>query len=301
MMMKFFSYVLVIILFIGGCMYFATPPDLRLEKVVIGHRLADSYELQSVQIIRRGKVLKTELDMKLKNGDEIKTDDYITAVVLCLSGAEVILDTKTHISLDTTNLLIRAYVGKVFVKGAWSVKTRYITAGVQGTEFLVDVSPESRVDVTVLEGSIQLQSMLRCWNSTYLRQSQKGVMFGLKYPFRLTVEKSLLDKINDWVRQIKKVLRRKLSVFFLLHEIAIQRDIRRIKLKQLLYLIDYGTYAENVEDLKIALSPGVNAEVISADDKDFEIEMTHDKLPGYLWIADSQNRLTKQLKQYGIE
>jgi hypothetical protein len=67
-------------------------------------------------------------------------------------------------------------IGEIFVKakGFFEVKTAFVTAGTQGTEYLTRVSPREGATVVVLDGSVKCESQKLSWPDFVLERGQKA-------------------------------------------------------------------------------------------------------------------------------
>lgn len=268
---------IVLIIVISGI--FTHFPRNRLEKILIDERPANDREFRAVQIIREGQILNTRLDMELKEGDKVNTGGRVT-VVIVLEGAEVILGPNSHIQIKKSSHCIFNRGGKVFIKGSWSVETEYLIAGVEGTKYIVTVKPDDIVELLVLEGVVTLKTY---WGVTRIEKSQQVIVEGHGIPSKIDVKRNVIDNMKQWINNIKQTWRSKIFFFYWFYGITMKRDFNKIIREQTYYLIDHDRYADDLSKLSIALSPGVDMEIVSANDKRFEVKATYDKLPGYLW------------------
>lgn len=182
-----------------GCVAFAT-----LDTVVKDHRRVESEDLGSVQVLRQGARLSTQANMPLQPGDEIITDAESTVWINFADGTDVILGPGTRIKIQS----IQAFFGKVFVRARalFRVDTEYVVAGTEGTEFLTIVQPPDEVSLTVLEGSVRLESKIQAWAPVSVRQAERAVMRGAESPQKQPVTARELQEIRLWVEEIEQLL-----------------------------------------------------------------------------------------------
>jgi hypothetical protein len=107
-------------------------------------------------VIRDGKYVKAQRNMVLKRGDEIKTPRDMTAFIHFEDGSEIIMMPETDIVVENPTIFTK--IGKVFarVRAKFKVRTKYVTAGVKGTLFVVDVDEDGITTIKVIEGNIAL-------------------------------------------------------------------------------------------------------------------------------------------------
>jgi len=129
------------------------------EKYVSLHTAAEFIEepepLQLL-VIRDGKYVKAQRNMVLKRGDEIKTPRDMTAFIHFEDGSEIIMMPDTDIVIENPTIFTK--LGKIFarVRAKFKVRTKYVTAGVKGTLFVVDVGEDGIITIKVIEGNIAL-------------------------------------------------------------------------------------------------------------------------------------------------
>ena len=108
-------------------------------------------------------VVPAELRMDICPGDTISVDDRSRAVVVLLrSGEAMIIDENSQFTVvevsDARRSLIDLIRGAIFVitrqPRLLDVRTPFVNAAVEGTEFVVRVT-DDRTVITVLEGSVR--------------------------------------------------------------------------------------------------------------------------------------------------
>jgi hypothetical protein len=124
--------------------------------------------------------------MRLEAGDEIETEADSTAVIRFANGTEVFVGQSTRVRIGSLWVLF----GEIYVRarGAFRVETRYVTAGVEGTEYLLTVDSEAQMSMVVLDGIVRLTSKTGSWQSVALTKLDQGV-------FRLQ-ERPLLSRVD---------------------------------------------------------------------------------------------------------
>ena len=111
--------------------------------------------------------------MELVPGDEIQTEADSTAILRFADGTEVFVGSNTHIRIGSLWVLF----GEIYVKarGRFRVETLYVTAGVEGTEYLLTVDSEAEMSMVVLDGAVRLTSKTGSWEPVALRKLEHGV------------------------------------------------------------------------------------------------------------------------------
>lgn len=185
----------------------------RLDQVLINEVPAQKDQLNTVQIIREDRVTVTNLRMELKKGDEIKTDSESTAIIWLQGGSKIIIGPDTHIRLVNPNHIIEMLsaigekISKLFIeaKGVLQVNTDYVSAASVGTNFMITRGPDNDVSVTVLEGTVSLESKTERFSPVRLTRFTKALILGEQSPNVEPIEKNEINTIIDWVNRIKSI------------------------------------------------------------------------------------------------
>ncbi len=269
------------------------PPSVRLERVVINNRSAKREEIRAIQIIRNGQNIEARIDMKLQNYDEIKTDGK-TTVVLYLRGTNVILKPDTHVEIVASSRKIHHHLGEIFVHvqgKTFDVETRYVVAGVEGTEFLVKVNKSDIVSVTVLDGLVRLKSKSSNWNSVELEEYQRAII-SAKQPPQISsgVQQSWGRQIRQWAISTgssgdTKCKKNRIYTWF--YNAAVQHDLKLVIDHQTVYKAIHGSYTSKLPNLEIDFSPLIPIEITTANEDYFKAKAKHRKAPGCVWTIDS--------------
>lgn len=126
-------------------------------------RLLQPTKDASALAIRRGKQpVATVPGMALHSGDELETGPSTAAQITLSSGHQIIMMPGTRLSLGRLYL----YIGEVLVRarGIFHIETSFMTAGVEGTEFLLRARDSgNRVEVIVTEGAVTCRSNAGIW------------------------------------------------------------------------------------------------------------------------------------------
>lgn len=157
-----------------------------------------------VRVRRDGRPLDPLPGLPLRTGDEVETLAGLVAVIRFDDGHEAVLLPGTRVRIgsliaDIGNLFVRVYEQ---ARDRFKVKTRYVTAGVEGTSFWVRVEPGDRLTVGVSEGRVRLSSVEQRWPDLPVLPGEAVVALGAAAPTRAQAERAQLDAI---VRQIGRL------------------------------------------------------------------------------------------------
>ena len=162
---------------------------------------------EGLRIRREGRALEAQVGMPLAAGDSVETLSGTVAVIRFPDGHEAILLPGTRVQLGS----IFAEYGEVFVrvferaKNKFKVKTRYVTAGVEGTSFWMRVDRGDRLSVGVTEGRVTLSSVDARWQPVPLLPDEVATVVGAAAPTKAQVERAQLDSIVRRVGRMRLV------------------------------------------------------------------------------------------------
>ena len=88
----------------------------------------------------------------------------------------------------------------VKAKGYFRVETEYWEAGVEGTEFKVQLTPDKAGTVSVVEGSIRLRSRAGHWPETGVGAGEQATLHGAAPPTKALMTKAQITAIKNQVR-----------------------------------------------------------------------------------------------------
>jgi len=137
-----------------------------------GYRVASASERQQVKVMRGARRLESSPALALKAGDEIETGATTSVLIRYPEGHELLIMHNTHVRLGS----IFVFFGELFVraKGRFRVETVFMTAGVEGTEFLVRADRrDDSVEVVVAEGAVLCQPKSRRWEPVRVAAAQQ--------------------------------------------------------------------------------------------------------------------------------
>ena len=155
----------------------------------------------AIQLTRGDKVYAVVPEMPLEVGDALRTGPDTSAVVSYPGGARVYIYPNTQVRIGS----IIDDLGKVFVKvskaqGVFKVKTKFVTAGSEGTEYWVDVRPRDEVKVVVVEDVVKLESTTGAWPAQRLPAGQQALFRGAAPGLISAADPAEIRRETDWVR-----------------------------------------------------------------------------------------------------
>lgn len=158
-----------------------------------------------VRLARGGAVHPAEPEMVLENGDVLSTGPDTAVVVSYPSGARAYVHPNTRVRIGSLFLDI----GKVFVrvKGLFEVKTTFLTAGSEGTEYWVQVD-DARASVVVLEGRVRLTpaAAAAAWQTMTLGVRQQGLVTGGAAPALRTPDPTEVQRELEFVERMDRLV-----------------------------------------------------------------------------------------------
>lgn len=186
------AWLLLLCLGLNGC------ASITLNAVQDG-RLVQGGTIAGVELVRQGVRSAAQDNMDLQSGDEIRTGPQTIAVLSFMDGARVFVQPATQVRIGSIDLKF----GEVLVKvrGYFQVKTRYVTAGSEGTQYMVRVDPGDQVRVAVVEDSVGLVSRSQRWNKTILGPGQAARIDGEEPP-RVDAKPLSSEEVEDIRRRI---------------------------------------------------------------------------------------------------
>jgi FecR protein len=155
--------------------------------------------VEDIQVFRNGRPVSPVLSMGLESGDEIQTEADSTAIIRFAGGTEVIVAPNTRIRIGSLWIVF----GEIYVKarGLFRVETLYVTAGVEGTEYLLTVDHEAEMSMVVLDGVVRLMSKTGSWEPIALRKFEQGVFRPQEIPLMSRVDPVQGNRIIQAINQ----------------------------------------------------------------------------------------------------
>jgi len=201
-------------LLLGGC---ASPGALVLHNVGSADaarpgsyvNATPEQARQGLRVSRDGQPLAVDVGMVLATGDLVECLADTVAVLRFPDGHEATLLPRTRVRLGS----IFVFSGEAFVRvfkqaqdklnqaqGQFKVRTRYVTAGVEGTTFWVRLDPDDHLAVGVLEGRISLSSADGRWQPVPVVENEVATVLRDGPPSKLPQERDQVDSIVRLMR-----------------------------------------------------------------------------------------------------
>jgi hypothetical protein len=166
--------------------------------------LSSESELKSIEIVRQGSPITARRHLSLEQGDRVSTDSESTAIIRYANGTVVYVRPNSVVRIGS----IFVEIGEIFVraKGFFRVDTEFVTAGVEGTEYVVRVGPQQQTGVIVLEGRVGCESKLQRWPKFSLGPLEKARFEREGPPDRSRAGEAEIQEIRRWVNEIDRIL-----------------------------------------------------------------------------------------------
>ena len=171
---------------------------------VAEYRIATAQEWRQIQVIRRGGSLSVTPNMTLETGDIMRTGSDVAAAIRFPNGSQLYVRSDSHIRIGS----VFAFVGELFVrvKGGFQVDTEFVTAGAEGTEWVLRVSPNGDTRCTVLEGRARMASNEQRWGPIFVGVNNQMVTYGAEYQQVTSASPEDIRQIKRWVGQIDRII-----------------------------------------------------------------------------------------------
>jgi len=168
------------------------------------YRLANREEWRQVKIIRGGLLLDTKPNMRLNIGDEVWTGPRSAVAIRFPNGSQLYLRSGSRIRIGS----VFAFFGELFVRvrGAFQVDTDFVTAGAEGTEWVMLVAQNGDTRCTVLEGRVRFTSTENLWGPRLMTENRQIVTRGSRSAEITSATREQLNKINHWINQIDQLV-----------------------------------------------------------------------------------------------
>lgn len=138
-----------------------TTPYAKVDGMLAGMQPAPAGDSVPVTVVKDGVRQGGALRLSLNAGDSLRTGPDGVAVLTLRPGYELIVEPGTEMNVENPSIFVS--VGRLFLrklreaKEALRLNTEFVSAGVEGTEFLFEVTQDDLVRLTVLEGRVSVQ------------------------------------------------------------------------------------------------------------------------------------------------
>ena len=168
------------------------------------YRSAKVEELSTIKVDRRGQSIPVQRNLSLQTGDEIETRADSTAVLHFSDGHDVFLLPATRIRLGSLVVLFGELL--VRARGFFQVETEFMTAGVEGTEFLFRALPRglvnNSVSVVVLDGSVLCRSKSQRWFPVSVGKAEQFTVRRGLFPAKISASQHELLAAQRQLQQL---------------------------------------------------------------------------------------------------
>ena len=168
------------------------------------YRIATASEWRQIRIIRAGVRLDVTPNMILETGDAIRIGPDVAAAIRFPNGSQLYVRSNSHIRIGS----IFAFFGELFVraKGAFQVDTEFVTAGVEGTEWVMRVSPNGDTRCIVMEGRVRMASNEQRWRPMSVEANNQMTTYGAEYQQVASTPPEEIRQIKRWVGQMDRII-----------------------------------------------------------------------------------------------
>jgi len=156
----------------GAC----TTPYAKLDGVLAGVRPVPPGQASPVTVVHEGERRTPPVNTSVVKGDTLQTGASGVAVLTLRAGYEVIVEAGSDIHIENPSIFVR--VGKLILKSvrrvteAIRLNTRFVSAGVEGTQFVFEVSSDDVVRISVLQGIVFVSPQTSGWPRVTLTAGQ---------------------------------------------------------------------------------------------------------------------------------
>jgi len=168
------------------------------------YRIAIASEWRQIRVIRAGVRLDVTPNMTLETGDTVRIGPDVAAAIRFPNGSQLYVRSNSHIRIGS----VFAFVGELFVrvKGAFQVDTEFVTAGAEGTEWVMRVSPNGDTRCIVLDGYARMASNTQRWRPISVGVNNQMVTYGAEHQQVTSASPEDIRQIKRWVRQIDRII-----------------------------------------------------------------------------------------------
>jgi hypothetical protein len=170
----------------------------RLQKVINEAGVATTGVAHGVHLIRDGRDVTPELGIELRDGDRVVTEAGTRAVIGTGSSAEISLGASSDFTIRRASGFLLLGSLLVSVKRLFRVETRFVVAGVEGTEFSLSIDSSDITALEVLEGSVRVESKADKWAPRSYAEGEKCVARGAAEPEKRVLDDQGRERLLRW-------------------------------------------------------------------------------------------------------
>ena len=144
------------------------------------YTVASETERRQVKVMRGSSSLEVSTGLTLKPGDEIETGARTAVLVRYPEGHEVLVMPVSRVRVGSIFVLF----GEILVRarGYFQVETTFLTAGVEGTDYLVRADTnDERVEVLVVKGAVLCRSTSGLWDPVRVEAAEQLIAHSTSY------------------------------------------------------------------------------------------------------------------------
>ena len=193
------------------------PPTTELEQPVPSPPEYEIPEMQlPIQVIRGGSYIKrSELapGMALGHDDTIKTDSHTRGFIEFADGSEIVMEPNTRITIESPSIFI--WFGRITarIRGRFKVRTKYVTAGVKGTKFSVQVDEDGEsAIIDMIEDIVSVDPNDDHWESILVESGKQAVIRGREKPEVNSIMEPEYDVLFDYTNMLERIHWEKVKV-----------------------------------------------------------------------------------------
>ena len=203
------AFIGVVSMLIGCGTPAAAQNSITLAAVVVdGQRAAQANESGLVRVYRGDRWIDGRAEMSLQPGDQVVTGPTAYALIRYPSGTEVYMrpDSRGRIGSFTD------FVGEVFAKirGAFAIQTSFVSAGAEGTAYLVRSTSSGEATVVVFDGIVNVASLTNAWAPVKLgagamtvASAPAGRAAAAPQPMRASTDE--VNRARAWVERVERL------------------------------------------------------------------------------------------------
>ncbi len=153
---------------------------------------------RGVRLIRDGKDLTARLGTELREGDRIVTDSGTRAVIGSEAGPQISLRAGSEFTVRRASGFLHLGSLLVSVNRLFRVESKFVVAGVEGTEFSLSVDSSAVTAVEVLEGKVRVESTLGKWVPRSYAEGEECVARGEAEPLKGSMDDQARERLLRW-------------------------------------------------------------------------------------------------------
>ncbi len=129
---------------------------VELSRTLVDNRDVPGGPESGVTVLRQGARTPVNPGMDLQTDDSVQTGGRSTAIILFEGRHEIIVLPNTKVVIHS----LWVEFGKILARihGKFRIESESVVAGVEGTQFLLQVGGPDAMGVTVVEGTVRLTS-----------------------------------------------------------------------------------------------------------------------------------------------